>query len=123
MRDFLKNVFANIVAILVIMMVVFGFFMLMIFASAMSEDQKPTVKENSVLVLNFKTPVLDSYTEEETSLFDFGEKKSLILIDILNAINKAKTAIKKRIFSFFHAYISVLPCCFKGFSITHGINA
>ena len=91
MRDFLKNVFANIVAILVIMMVVFGFFMLMIFASAMSEDQKPTVKENSVLVLNFKTPVLDSYTEEETSLFDFGEKKSLILIDILNAINKAKT--------------------------------
>ena len=91
MRDFLKNVFANIVAILVIMMVVFGFFMLLIFASAMSEDQKPTVKENSVLVLNFKTPVLDSYTEEETSLFDFGEKKSLILINILNAINEAKT--------------------------------
>lgn len=91
MRNFLKNVFANIVAILIILMVIFGFFMLMLFASAMSEDQKPSIKKNSVLVLNFKNPVLDSYTEAETSVFDFGEKKNLLLVDILNAINKAKT--------------------------------
>jgi protease-4 len=52
---FFKNVFANIVAILIILMVIFGFFMLMIFASAMSEDQKPSIENNSVLVLNFKT--------------------------------------------------------------------
>ena len=42
----------------------------------MSEDQKPTVKENSVLVLNFKTPVLDSYTEEETSLLILEKRKA-----------------------------------------------
>lgn len=91
MKDFFKNVFANIVAILIILMVIFGFFMLMIFASAMSEDKKPSIENNSVLVLNFKNPILDSYTEAETSIFDFGSKKNTLLIDILDAINKAKT--------------------------------
>ena len=91
MKDFFKNVFANIIAILIILMVIFGFFMLMIFASAMSEDQKPFIENNSVLVLNFKNPILDSYTEAETSIFDFGSKKNTLLIDVLDAINKAKT--------------------------------
>lgn len=91
MKDFFKNVFANIVAILIILMVIFGFFMLLIFASAMSEDQKPSIENNSVLVLNFKNPILDSYTEAETSIFDFGSKKNTLLIDVLDAINKAKT--------------------------------
>jgi protease-4 len=91
MKDFFKNVFANIIAILIILMVIFGFFMLMIFASAMSEDQKPSIENNSVLVLNFKNPILDSYTEAETSIFDFGSKKNTLLIDVLDAINKAKT--------------------------------
>ena len=91
MKDFFKNVFANIVAILIILMVIFGFFMLMIFASAMSEDKKPSIENNSVLVLNFKNPILDSYTEAETSIFDFGSKKNTLLIDVLDAINKAKT--------------------------------
>ena len=91
MKDFFKNVFANIVAILIILMVIFGFFMLLIFASAMSEDQKPSIENNSVLVLNFKNPILDSYTEAEASIFDFGSKKNTLLIDVLNAINKAKT--------------------------------
>jgi protease-4 len=91
MKDFFKNVFANIIAILIILMVIFGFFMLLIFASAMSEDQKPYIENNSVLVLNFKNPILDSYTEAETSIFDFGSKKNTLLIDVLDAINKAKT--------------------------------
>lgn len=91
MKDFLKNVFANIVAILVIMMIIFGFFMLIILASTFTEEQKPTVKKNSVLVLDFKNPILDSYTESETNVFDFGDKKNLLLIDVLEAIKKAKT--------------------------------
>lgn len=91
MKDFFKNVFANIIAILIILMVIFGFFMLLIFASAMSEDQKPYIENNSVLVLNFKNPILDSYSEAETSIFDFGSKKNTLLIDVLDAINKAKT--------------------------------
>lgn len=91
MKDFLKNVFANIVALLIIGMVLFGFLMLMVVASAASEDQKPSIEKNSVLVLNLKNSILDSYTEEKESIFDLGKEKNLLLLDILQAINKAKT--------------------------------
>lgn len=91
MKDFIKNVFANIVAILIIGMVLFGFFMLMIVASAASDNQTPDIRKNSVLTLNFKTNILEAHTESEESIFDFGKEKDLLLIDILNAINKAKT--------------------------------
>ena len=57
MKDFIKNVFANIIAILIIGMVLFGFFMLMIIASAASDNQTPDIRNNSVLTLNFKTNI------------------------------------------------------------------
>lgn len=91
MRNFIKNVLANIVAILILLMVIFGFFILMIFASAINGEQKPSIKKNSVLVLNFKKPILDSYTEAESSIFDLGDTKNVLLTDVLNAIQKAKT--------------------------------
>ena len=46
MKDFIKNVFANIVAILLIGIVLFGFMALFFVASAMSSDQKPYVENN-----------------------------------------------------------------------------
>lgn len=91
MRNFIKNVLANIVAILILLMVIFGFFLLMIFASAINGEQKPILKKNSVLVLNFKNPILDSYTETESSIFDLGDTKNVLLTDVLNAIKQAKT--------------------------------
>lgn len=91
MRNFIKNVLANIVAILILLMLIFGFFILMIFASAINGEQKPLIKKNSVLVLNFKNPILDSYTEAESSIFDLGDTKNVLLTDVLNAIQKAKT--------------------------------
>ncbi len=91
MKEFLKNVFANIVAILLIGMVLFVFLMIMLVASAATEEQKPNIKNNSVLVLNLKNNILDSYTEEKQSVFDFGKEKNLLLLDVLKAINKAKT--------------------------------
>lgn len=91
MKEFLKNVFANIVAILLIGMVLFGFLMIMLVASAATEEQKPNIKNNSVLVLNLKNNILDSYTEEKQSIFDFGKEKNLLLLDVLKAINQAKT--------------------------------
>ncbi|GGP04712.1 signal peptide peptidase SppA [Cloacibacterium rupense] len=63
----------------------------MIFASAINGEQKPSIKKNSVLVLNFKNPILDSYTEAESSIFDLGDTKNVLLTDVLNAIQKAKT--------------------------------
>lgn len=91
MKEFLKNVFANIVAILLIGMVLFGFLMIMLVASSATEEQKPNIKNNSVLVLNLKNNILDSYTEEKQNIFDFGKEKNLLLLDVLKAINKAKT--------------------------------
>lgn len=91
MKDFLKNVFANIVAILIIGMVLFGFLIMMLVVSAASEDSKPNIQKNSVLVLNFKNRILDSSTEDETNVFNFGKDNNILLIDILEAIKKAKT--------------------------------
>lgn len=90
MKEFIKNVFANIVAILIIGMLLFGLLIMIFVASAASENKKPYIEKNSVLTLNFKTNILDSYTEKEEGLFDFGKDKDLLLIDVLNAINKAK---------------------------------
>ena len=58
MKDFIKNVFANIVAILLIGIVLFGFIVLFFVASAMSSDQKPYVENNSVLTINFNGNVI-----------------------------------------------------------------
>lgn len=90
MKDFIKNVFANIVAILLIGIVLFGFIVLFFVASAMSSDQKPYVDSNSVLTLNFNGNIIDSYTEKEESIFDFGQSKDVLLLDVVNAINNAK---------------------------------
>lgn len=91
MKDFIKNVFANIVALLVLGMLLFGFLFLMFVASAASDGQKPSVKKNSVLVLNMDAAVLDTYTEADTNIFSFEEDKDLLLMDILDAIKQAKT--------------------------------
>lgn len=91
MKDFIKNVFANIVAILIIVMLLFGFFIMIFVASAMTDNKKPYLEKNSVLALNFKTNIIDSHTEVEESLFDFGKEKDLLLIEVLEAIKKAKT--------------------------------
>lgn len=91
MKDFIKNVFANIVAILIIGMLLFGFFIVIFVASAMTDNKKTYLEKNSVLALNFKTNIIDSHTEVEESLFDFGKEKDLLLIEVLEAIKKAKT--------------------------------
>ena len=90
MKDFIKNVFANIVAILLIGAVLLGIMIMIFVVSAMSGDQKPFVENNSVLTINFKGNILDSYTEKEESIFDFGQNKDVLLLDVVNAINNAK---------------------------------
>ena len=62
MKIFIKNVFANIVAILILGMVFFGLFALMMIASAASDKQIPDIRNNSVPALNFKTNILEAYT-------------------------------------------------------------
>lgn len=91
MKVFLRNVFANIVAILLLGSVLIGFLILMIIANTANENKKPDIQNNSLLVLNFKNDILESHTESEDSFFDFGKEKNTLLADVINAIKKAKS--------------------------------
>ncbi|WP_312298343.1 signal peptide peptidase SppA [Chryseobacterium sp.] len=92
MRSFFKNVLANIVAILLLCAVFFIFFIMMLVFSSMGNEKSVVVKKNSVLTINLKTNIIDSPTEEEMGLFNIGsQNKNVLLYDVLEAINKAKT--------------------------------
>ena len=92
MKSFFKNVMANIVAIIIIAAVFSLFLIMIIAASALSGDQKPTIKNNSILTLDFKTNIIDSPTEDQETLFAFSDKqKNILIFDMLEAIKKAKT--------------------------------
>lgn len=91
MKDFFKNVLANIVAIL-LLCGVFFFLMICIIAIGSAFDSgKTTVKDGSVLVLDQKTNIIDSPTESNSDFLDFDKDKQEVLIyDVLQAIHKAK---------------------------------
>lgn len=83
---------ANIVAIIIIAAVFSLFLIMIITASAFSGDQKPNIKNNTVLTLDFKTNIIDSPTEDQEDLFAFSSKqKNVLILDMLEAIKKAKT--------------------------------
>ena len=91
MKSFFKNVFANIVAILILCFVFFFFFIIAIAMGSM-EEGKADVKKNSVLVIDDNMLVIDSPTEISSSVFDFQKKQEHVMIyNIVEAINKAKT--------------------------------
>ncbi len=92
MKSFFRNVLANIVAIIIIAAVFSLFLIMIITASALSGDQKPNIKNNTVLTLDFKTNIIDSPTEDQEELFAFSDKqKNILIYDMLEAIKKAKT--------------------------------
>lgn len=92
MKSFFRNVLANIVAIIIIAAVFSLFLIMIITASALSGDQKPNIKNNTVLTLDFKTNIIDSPTEDQEELFALSDKqKNILIYDMLEAIKKAKT--------------------------------
>lgn len=92
MKSFFKNVLANIVAIIIIAAVFSLFLILILASSALSGDQKPSIKDNSILTLDFKTNIIDSPTEDQDELFAFSDKpKNILIYDMLEAIKKAKS--------------------------------
>ena len=90
MKSFLKNVLANIVAILTIGMLLFGFILFLIVSSALSGSNSVKIKDNTLLTLNFKNKIIDTDAETEISIFDFKKNKELKYYDIINAIKTAK---------------------------------
>lgn len=91
MKNFFKNVLANIVAIVLLCAVFFFFFIIMIAFGSMSSEKSVTIKKNSILTINLKTNIIDSPTEDQQSIFDVKSKNTSILIyDAVQAIRKAK---------------------------------
>lgn len=92
MKDFLKNVLANIVAILLLGGLLVFFFIMMLVASAFGDSGKAVVKNDSVLTLDAKTIIIDSPTEADEEVFNFGKKQKYVtLYNVLEAIKHAKT--------------------------------
>lgn len=91
MKSFIKNVFANIVAIFIIGIV--GFIILISFiAMASAGDSGDKITKNSVLTIDYNTHIIDSPTEDEESILNMKENiKNVMIYDMLKAIEKAKT--------------------------------
>lgn len=90
MKNFMKHVFANIVAILLLCCVFFGF--LIIFVVAASKNSGSEIRKNSVLTLDMDTSIIESPTDIDTDIFSLSTDKETILAqDIIDAIYRAKT--------------------------------
>lgn len=90
MKNFLKNVFANIVAILIIGGIIFGFFIISLIASA-SDGEVKSVKENSILIINLKENIKESNNDFQESILSLKKPKQNRYFDILLAIKEAKS--------------------------------
>lgn len=90
MKSFFKLVLANLTAIFIVIAGFFAFFIAFIILSSISESTN--VKSNSVLTLDLKTKIIDSPSEDQEDFFSFKkEENPVLLYDVLQAINKAKT--------------------------------
>lgn len=92
MRDFIKNVLANIVAIGLVIFMFFGFMIFIIMLSTMgSSKESVKVEKNSVLTFDDQLKIIESDTEKEINLFEIrNNTKEAHLFDIIQAIKKAK---------------------------------
>lgn len=91
MKSFFKLVLANLTAIFIVIAGFFVFFIGFIILASISESTD--IKSNSVLTLDLKTRIIDSPSEDQEDFLSFNnnEQKSVLLYDVLQAIDKAKS--------------------------------
>ncbi|MDO4224808.1 MAG: signal peptide peptidase SppA [Bergeyella zoohelcum] len=92
MKSFLKNVFANIVAIMIMGVIFFVFFIFFIAIASMSGDEKTEIKNNSVLVIDSKLQIIDAPTDDREDSFipQKNPPKKVLIYDVIEAIKAAK---------------------------------
>ena len=92
MKNFIKTVLANVIALFIagLLLPFFLLFIIVIIGSASSSDKDIKIKENSVLTIDFKSKIVEHENESETSMFDLKDDAELKYQDILNAIETAK---------------------------------
>lgn len=92
MKQFLKMVLANITAILLLGGLFIGSLLFFLMLGALSGESKRSLPDKGVLTFDNDTRILDSPTEVESGLFNFSEdKKTVTLLEALEAIKRAKT--------------------------------
>lgn len=90
MKSFFKIVLANLTAIFIVIAGFFLFFITFLILSSVSGGTD--VKSDSVLTLDLKTKIIDSPSEDQEDIFSFkNDQKAVLLYDVLQAINNAKT--------------------------------
>ena len=92
MKNFIKTVLANVIALFIagILLPFFLLFVIIIIGSMSSADKDIKIKENSVLTIDFKSKVVEHENESESSIFEIKEDAELKYQDILKAIETAK---------------------------------
>ena len=92
MKNFIKTVLANVIALFIagLLLPFFLLFIIVIIGSASSSDKDIKIKENSVLTIDFKSKIVEHENESEVSMFDLKDDAELKYQDILNAIETAK---------------------------------
>lgn len=96
MKNFFKYMFASALGTVVALMA-FSFLSVAIFAgivSSMEDDKEVTVKDNSVLRLDFSSAIVDQSSKDPFEGLDFGPfggSSSTSLRDVIKSIEKAKT--------------------------------
>ena len=92
MKNFIKTVLANVIALFIagLLLPFFLLFIIVIIGSASSSDKDIKINENSVLTIDFKSKIVEHENESEASMFDLKDDAELKYQDILNAIETAK---------------------------------
>ncbi|MFV0531460.1 MAG: signal peptide peptidase SppA [Flavobacteriales bacterium] len=88
MKSFFKTVLAVILGLTIVIFLPIVFFG--IFSGLSSEDSSYDVAENSILEIDFKTPIVESYDDIQFSFTNFEPTDRLSFYSLLSAIQKAK---------------------------------
>ncbi len=88
MKSFFKTVLAVIVGLIVV--ILFPLIVLGIFSGLNSDKPKYNITKNSVLEIDFETPIIESYSDIEFNFINFEPSNYLTLQNLLKAIKKAK---------------------------------
>jgi protease IV len=90
MRSFFKIFFASFLSLIVF--VVLAFILLVATVGALTAKDKPTLEDNSVLVLNLSQEFKEQLVENPLSVFSSDEEKDIPgLYDVIRLLDKAKT--------------------------------
>ncbi|APD06234.1 protease [Flavobacteriaceae bacterium UJ101] len=88
MKSFFKTVLAVILGLTIFILL--PLMLLGLFSGLSSNETGYNITKNSILEIDFKTPIIESYDDIEFNFTDFESSNYLTFYNILTAINKAK---------------------------------